>query len=65
MPSVLSRRHVAINTKRAAGTVPALIQLNKAQPKKTRGKNQKALQGTQRKSSEIWNGEKIVMQQIL
>lgn len=34
MPSVLSRRHVAINTKRAAGVVPAVIQLSKTQPKK-------------------------------
>lgn len=34
MPSVLSRRHVAINTKRAAGVVPAVIQLSRTQPKK-------------------------------
>jgi len=63
MPSVLSRRHVAINTKRTAGIVPAVIQLSKSQPKK--GKTQKALQEIQRKSSEIRNGKTIVMQQIL
>lgn len=67
MPSVLSRRHVAINTKWAAGMVPAVIQLSKTQPKKGGGggETQKALQGIQRKSSEIWNGKKMVMQQIL
>lgn len=61
MPSVHSRRHVAINTKGTAGNSPAVIQLTKLSQK--RGKTKRHCKES--REGPVKFGRKIAMQQIL